>query len=631
MGNDVHEKQWHHGVDNVVDDVDWQAYRLLSLQPHGFGAERVSIWPRLVHVDPRVYGEDHRREATAYSVWSDVSLDEALNEPDATSSGEPHQDERQIELDTDRSFVLYPVEGVSSREKLQTTLNRLIVSTFRRRPRLHYFQGYHDIVSVVFLTLPRELHIPVTEKLSLHRIRDSMGTNLDPVVGLLRILKRLLHLADPKFATILNSTAPLPYFALSNLLTLFSHDVPTLPLIQHIFDYLLCRPPIAVVYLAAALILTRRQEVQVLEEEGEEGMMHSLLTVLPDMYEEGEEPVKSEVEDPPGPPLTNEIKTEEGNPSAPVPGDTPFADVADIPSSIPPFSDQESVRTSTSDPQPASSADVSVVAPDPSPTDVLSPDAFIALADTQLPESVASNAVVEANPSESDLPDSAGDPAVKEEPTELPLPEADDEKPGRKLPCPEPEADEREPRPHRPRISVSALLRDADELFILYPPSHPGIALASVMGPQSVMLTWSERAADLPDDDEAERMVARPELIVLPHVEEPDDDDDAAGALPSEKEKRRGEKEERERRRRRLRKPRRLTDMVVQRKTMVAGAVLVLGVAMAVYGLNGGLPGTGNGSHRSGFGKEWRKVGRLLGGFVGAGGKVLDGLRRGLE
>ena len=93
-----------------------------------------------------------------------------------------------------------------SREKRQAALNRLIVSLFRRRSQLHYFQvsslyyvcndsrfityirtqGYHDIVSVIFLTLPQELHLPVVEKLSLHRVRDSMGTSLDPVVGLLR-------------------------------------------------------------------------------------------------------------------------------------------------------------------------------------------------------------------------------------------------------------------------------------------------------------------------------------------------------------------------------------------------------------------------------------------------------------
>ena len=45
----------------------------------------------------------------------------------------------------------------------------------------------------------------------------------------------------------------MPYYALSNLLTLFSHDMPTLALIQHTFDYLLVRPPVACVYVAAAV------------------------------------------------------------------------------------------------------------------------------------------------------------------------------------------------------------------------------------------------------------------------------------------------------------------------------------------------------------------------------------------
>lgn len=87
-----------------------------------------------------------------------------------------------------------------------------------------------------------------------------------------RVTKNLLRLADTEYADILEQyvlftishnqvviielqprTFPLPFHALSNLLTLFSHDMPTLPLIQHVFDYLLCRPPIAVVYLATAV------------------------------------------------------------------------------------------------------------------------------------------------------------------------------------------------------------------------------------------------------------------------------------------------------------------------------------------------------------------------------------------
>ncbi|KAI0760627.1 rab-GTPase-TBC domain-containing protein [Fomes fomentarius] len=650
MDNDTTEKQGLlDGEPNAVDSLDWQAYRLLSLQPHGFGVERVHIWPRLLHVDPDVVKD--RRESTDIFVWSEVSLDEILSDVEGTPEGEPHEDERQIELDTDRSFVLYPVEGVKSRETLQAALNRLIVSVFRRRPRLHYFQGYHDIVSVVFLTLPKELHLPVVEKLSLHRVRDSMGTNLDPVVGLLRILQRLLHLADPNFAAILDRTAPLPYYALSNLLTLFSHDVPTLPLVQHIFDYLLCRPPIAVVYLAAAFILTRREEVQILEDEGEEGMMHSLLTVLPDLYEEGEEPpvpVKSEESSPSPSASVHGTKTEGAEPT--IPPHAPSADVTDVPRGADDAEGDTHVAGTPADPQSASTrsdaSDISVHSTLPAST---SEALQLEAANEPDPEFASSAAVVsEATSSdpvsepvlESQAPlkvEDASDPQLhKSDPdTRTSSPEPLDVEPkhdAESEPEPEPEA-----RPHRPRVTVSSLLQDADDLFTLYPPTHPQIALASIMGPQSVVLTWSERAADLPEDDEAELMVTRPELVVLPHVERSDSDSDEGGAGgrgekgSKGRRRREREKEEREKRRRRLRKPRRLTDIVVQRKTMVAGAMIVLGVAVAVYGLNGGLPGMGNGHHRGGIGKEWRKVGKVLGGITGVGGKLFDGLRRGLE
>lgn len=91
-----------------------------------------------------------------------------------------------------------------------------------------------------------------------------------------RVLKNLLRLTDPAYAKLLekyvhlrfcppmlitvcismSSTSPLPYHALSHLLTLFSHDIPTLPLIQHVWDFLLSREPIAVVWLAAAVSIT---------------------------------------------------------------------------------------------------------------------------------------------------------------------------------------------------------------------------------------------------------------------------------------------------------------------------------------------------------------------------------------
>lgn len=51
---------------------------------------------------------------------------------------------------------------------------------------LRCLKGYHDIVSVIFLTLPEEMQLLCAEKISLHRVRDSMGSTLEPILGLLR-------------------------------------------------------------------------------------------------------------------------------------------------------------------------------------------------------------------------------------------------------------------------------------------------------------------------------------------------------------------------------------------------------------------------------------------------------------
>ncbi|KAI6029784.1 rab-GTPase-TBC domain-containing protein [Pisolithus microcarpus] len=263
------------------EEVIWELLRECSLQPEGFGVDRARIWPALLGVQPLSDPPPYSEPDGSLDTSSATSSHSGYGYEDAA---DPHPDERQIKLDTDRSFVLYPLEPSSpSRGALQDDLNTLLVSLFRKRRSLHYFQGFHDIVSVIFLTLPRQLHMPCVEKMALHRVRDAMGIGLEPVVGLLRILRNLLRVVDPAYAELLENTSPLPYHALSNLLTLFAHDVPTLPLIQHVWDFLLVREPVAVVWLAAAVILYRKPSIQILVDQEEEGMIHSLLGALPEL------------------------------------------------------------------------------------------------------------------------------------------------------------------------------------------------------------------------------------------------------------------------------------------------------------------------------------------------------------
>ena len=97
----------------------------------------------------------------------------ALQSKEIPEQPKPHRDEPQIRLDTDRSFVLYPVGDAPSIHHLppitlihanptddgqdddrfsrQAELNKLLVQLFRKHPGLNYFQvNSSTIFSAIF-------------------------------------------------------------------------------------------------------------------------------------------------------------------------------------------------------------------------------------------------------------------------------------------------------------------------------------------------------------------------------------------------------------------------------------------------------------------------------------------------
>ncbi|RDB27057.1 TBC1 domain family member 20 [Hypsizygus marmoreus] len=606
--------------------IDWDELRRRSLQPGGFGQDRVLLWPQLLGVDAAKVKEE------------------------TVEGREPHTDERQIRLDTDRSFVLYPVDApVGNKETMQEQLHDLLVSIFRKRPKLNYFQGYHDIVSVLFLTLPPELRLVCAEKISLHRLRDSMGLTLEPVLGLLRVTKNLIRIVDPEFAENLERTSPLPFFALSNLLTLFAHDMPTLSLIQHVFDYILCRPPIIIVYLATAIILSRKPDIERLDDEDEDGgmgMAHSVLSGLPPLtdHETDGVEVKQEDEDGGWSPCRNgvikeknwkerreedellveyEEKREEDvgvdemllNGTATLVDEGSRAQSPETPVVADSLQDENDMVRAAEVPDMGQSEEPRYHSPSRSESVEESATNAVVVEDRATPVDAAllplpSSAIT--TPSTS--PPSYSHPSTRQHSPSIPP----------------------SPSSSTAPISLTSLLMHADELYALYPPTHPALALSSIMGPQSVVHTWSEAFNALPGDDEAEGMVGVPGLVVYPWMEEEDvgvsgeegesEEEDKEvyekGGLwrrkgwGKEKEKE-SEKEKKLRPRRKLKKPRRGRTRVQRRTgTIVASAVLVLGVAMAVYGVR--TRGGQNGFYGFGFGGS---------GGGGAGAPDIDHVR----
>ncbi|PPQ88792.1 hypothetical protein CVT25_010478 [Psilocybe cyanescens] len=584
-------------------EIDWEGLRARSLQKGGFGDERVDIWPKLLNASK--------------------SKDSFVNKPNKHSDlkeEQPHDDERQIGLDTDRSFVLYPVEPKIDRETLQAELHKLLVSVFRKRPRLSYFQGYHDIVTVLFLTLPQEMQLVCAEKLSLHRLRDSMGSGLEPVLGLLRYSFWFKESLKSYMFYFSIGNSPLPFYALSNLLTLFSHDIPTLPLIQHVFDYLFCRPPIAVVYLATAIILSRKKEVIRLEEEDEDGMIHSLLSSLPNLVDDiddqeaTEDPSKTWTADKSldGGANNTFFKEEEDdgnqislNPSS-----------SGVPSTV--KKESESLLDSIPDDRNRS-PDSSSHSPPPTVIHEQISDNTGAAAPLERIHDDDSPSHNDENPPKEDIYQSSQSisgmaPVEPSPPSDKPTKNEDH--------------DHILSTHHRPdRILLTDLLRHADALYKEFPPSHPGLALSSIMGPQSVVFTWSESFSELPSDNTAEAMVSHPELVVYPYVEI-DLHQKEEGSSDKEEKKPGGKA------RRRRRKLRKSPFGQMEKKTMLAGTVLVLGVAMAVYGIKARNTHSGHsllyGITEGRGHKDWKRVSGWVGGaLAGMSERIMNGISSG--
>lgn len=437
----------------------------------------------------------------------------------------------------------------------------------------------------------------------------------------------------------MSRNTPLPYHALSNLLTLFSHDVPTLPLIQHTFDYLFVRPPVACVYVAAAvclfsptyltsnfrgqMILARKEEVTWLEAVGEEGMLHSILSSLPNLYEEGEEadPPPPEAEATPETKVEDTTAAVDGKPEAnglPNGGRVPESTVKiERPSVIEPTEDTPSL---TSPPSGVKEEVASQSLPTKTPSvERKSSDVDVARSlFTPLPN-LSTNGSDGAALNERPLMD--GFPAFSKNDTTLigePITKTGSEetKPAptpTSTPPSEPEPEDSDPWPDTPgqptkaRISLSSLLRQADELLTRFPPSHPKLDLDKIMGPRSTVFTWTVSFSSLPPDDELEQYVKTPHLVVLPYIDPVED------ALRKEKEARELERSRVERRRK-LRKSL-FARANVQKKTAFAGAVLALGIALAVYGIR--APGdAGRGHHRG----ELKKLLKYIGGLLLVGG-----------
>ncbi|BGP24340.1 GTPase-activating protein gyp10 [Rhodotorula toruloides] len=212
---------------------------------------------------------------------------EATDRAEELASLPVRDDERQVRLDIDRSLVSYPKDVADDqRDTLRQRLETAILTVLRRHPALQYFQGYHDIISILLLVLDDDqLLLETAERLSLHQIRDSMGTGLEPTLGYLKLVHRVIGRVDPYLHRVVNHAASMPFFALSWALTLLSHDIESVAVLARFFDFLLAHNPAMICYLVVSILLTKKEDLVAIaaSSENDPAMIHSALSQLPNI------------------------------------------------------------------------------------------------------------------------------------------------------------------------------------------------------------------------------------------------------------------------------------------------------------------------------------------------------------
>ena len=228
--------------ESFLDDLD--LLRRTAWQEQG-GFDRISarrvIWPILVSVDPL-------KPASIRQATSDTARDALLTQ----------QLRDQIGKDVNRSMYLVESGVVRQRmrEKLTLVMNRVLDA----HPELSYYQGFHDLVTVVLLVCKK---LPVVEavmeRLALGPLAPLLAPDLAPVTQLLQLLFPIVALEDASLHSFLIEAGVQPYFALPWVLTWFSHSVANFESVQRIFDVFLAAPdsvaPLMPFFLSVAVIL----------------------------------------------------------------------------------------------------------------------------------------------------------------------------------------------------------------------------------------------------------------------------------------------------------------------------------------------------------------------------------------
>ena len=238
---------------------------------------RQQVWPKII--------SPHLDTVNIHTTSFDTSYDlEKINQSDFDrifKDYSEHRDFKIVKMDVRRSGARMP-KNMSEHDTLkwQGHTIQLIMNVLHYGTHLYYYQGYHDVALTILLCVgycpfATAFLLFVSENL----LVDFMYRDMSRTSHILKFLIGIVAQSDPPVGGFLVRSGVGEIFCLSWLITWFSHSLDELGLLLRLFDLFLVSHPFLPLYLTAAIVLERRNELLLVE--CEMAQVHQFLSHVP--------------------------------------------------------------------------------------------------------------------------------------------------------------------------------------------------------------------------------------------------------------------------------------------------------------------------------------------------------------
>ena len=188
-----------------------------------------------------------------------------------------HRDYEQVMADVNRSFLFVASDEFRQRKREQ--LEKVIMTVLVRNPGFHYYQGLHDVVSIV-LTFAREpFAVLVMEALAERHLSPFFEEKFDGVPSIVNFVFPVLARVDPDVAVFMERLEIDPMAFLPYILTYFVHGASVEHALRFL-DLLVCCHPLMPVYVIAIAVSMKRDVV--MAPRADEGSVMAVANTLMD-------------------------------------------------------------------------------------------------------------------------------------------------------------------------------------------------------------------------------------------------------------------------------------------------------------------------------------------------------------